>query len=339
MVKKTTQSGAVLVIIVWILAILVLLAISVGRRTSIELRLVRYHLDRIQAFYLAKAGLERIYREKLNDKDTAIDTLDEPWSNKIKSNKEPEFKDFALGNGKFAVQYDYYETKDKKQTFYGMQDEQSKLNINKIIENSETQVINKRAGEFKKLLDSVLEGSAADSDSLVDTFIDWIDNDQDKRPQGKEAYEKSVTPKNAPLNRLEELLMIDGYTPAMIEQLERYITIYGDGLINVNTASQEVLEAVGFNENTLKAEDIMASRGDGVYVREIKSSDTPSALGTDGILYIKSGADIDTSRLSVKSSVFKARSIGTVNNVIKKITTVIKIDSEALAQQLYWYED
>jgi Tfp pilus assembly protein PilX len=96
--KSTKKRGSALVVVLWILIILVLLAISIGRRTSIELRLLRYHLDRTQAFYLARAGLERVYREKANDKETALDTLDESWSNKLNSGKEPEFKDFTLGN-------------------------------------------------------------------------------------------------------------------------------------------------------------------------------------------------------------------------------------------------
>ena len=61
------KQGAVLVVSLWILIILVLLAVSAGRRVSIALKLLRYHLNRTQAFYLAQAGIERIRYEKTLD--------------------------------------------------------------------------------------------------------------------------------------------------------------------------------------------------------------------------------------------------------------------------------
>ena len=142
------EKGAVLIIALWILSMLVLLAISIGRRTSIELRLLKYHLSRSQAFHLARAAIERIYAEKNTD-DNNYDSLNESWSNKLKADAEPLFKDFPLGNGTFTLKYNQADT-----DYYGMQDESSKLNINNILTGGK--VDDNRKKEFKQLIMNIL---------------------------------------------------------------------------------------------------------------------------------------------------------------------------------------
>ena len=97
--------GSVLVICVWIVTILVLLAISIGRRASFESRILRYHLSRAQAYCLARSASERVYLEKAADKNVDYDYLQEDWSNKLKADGSPEFKDFPLGGGTFTIKY------------------------------------------------------------------------------------------------------------------------------------------------------------------------------------------------------------------------------------------
>ena len=51
----------------WILAILTILAVGIGHRVSMGLRLARYQKDKLKGLYLAKAGLKVLIVEK-NDK-------------------------------------------------------------------------------------------------------------------------------------------------------------------------------------------------------------------------------------------------------------------------------
>ena len=310
---------------------------SVGRRTSIELRLLRYHLSRSQAYYLAKSGLERIYQEKIKDNNT-FDSLNESWNNTLKDDTTPEFKNFPLGNGKFTIQYSYYEAKDKEpKVFYGMQDEQSKFNINAILED-ETRYYER----FKKFLKNILEDiKDADEDTLTDTFLDWIDANAQERLNGKEEYkDEGIIPKNKPLERIEELLMISGFTPEIVGIVSKYLTVYGDATVNVNTAPKEVLVIAGFDEGEVKK--ILDYRNDAKDIKEISDTYWSSFdIIEDGKLCLPSGSEnrIDKARLGVHSNVFRAVSYSMVNKVSKKITAVVEIKPNQPVKKLYEYEE
>lgn len=347
MKKGKDESGAVLVVSLWILIILTLLAVSIGRRTSIELRLSRYNLNSIQAFYLAKAGLERIYIEKLKDaKENNYDALYEDWSNKLNAAKDAEFKDFSLGAGKFTLKYKYYESKSKQpDILYGLQDEQSKLNINKIIKDNDTVDIFLQIA-FVKLLEQILEIDNVQAEELVDKFIDWIDNDSIPMPKGKEDYSESgVIPKNKPLDTREELLMIEGFGLEKFNKLANYITIYGEGLINVNTASFEVLTALGLGSRSCQNIIDYRNGPDGQIATSDDKAITALSELTDRGLILSEDSDlinelINTPRITVESRFYSANSSAAVNNITREISTVIEIkpDKKNIAV-LYWYEE
>ena len=322
--------GSVLVICVWIVTILVLLAISIGRRASFESRILRYHLSRAQAYYLARSALERVYLEKAADKSVDYDYLREDWSNKLKADGSPEFKDFPLGSGTFTIKYAYPKS---EKSFYGMQDEQSKININTIVDSSGKE-IKERRDEFVKLL----EGLGYDAE-LADKFIDWIDSNDDGLYEERYYSGQGLKPKNAPLDRLEELIMIDGFTPGIIDAIAPQVTVYGnDGKININTASKEVLLGLGFNDEK-EASVILNYRNEGKAIKEIISSPATCDFLDDGKLCLESGSGVKLERLICKSEVYRASSFGTMNNVTKKITTVVEIKSGQAPKQLYWYEE
>ncbi len=94
----------------------------------------------------------------------------------------------------------------------------------------------------------------------VDAILDWIDPYDETRPDGagNELYQSLEIPyssKNAPMDSVEELLLIEGVTPQVyfgdpeLEQrpLNELLTVRGhpQGWVNVNTAPYEVLEALG----------------------------------------------------------------------------------------------
>ena len=54
-----TNKGSILITTLWIMAILALLAMGIGFRASLEVRLSKYNMDKLQARYLAKAGIEK----------------------------------------------------------------------------------------------------------------------------------------------------------------------------------------------------------------------------------------------------------------------------------------
>ena len=83
---------------------------------------------------------------------------------------------------------------------------------------------------------------------LADALLDWRDPDAVPRPQGAEADAygargSGFIPPNRSLRRLEELRRVEGFTDEITDAIAPYVTVWGDGRLNVNTASERVLAA------------------------------------------------------------------------------------------------
>ena len=85
----------------------------------------------------------------------------------------------------------------------------------------------------------------------ADSMADWIDDDSDARTNGAESeyystFEHPDYPPNEAFTSLEQILLVRGMDKvAKIQPLWReYFTLYGDGLIDVNAAPADLLEAV-----------------------------------------------------------------------------------------------
>ncbi|MCC5844780.1 MAG: general secretion pathway protein GspK [Verrucomicrobia bacterium] len=134
-------------------------------------------------------------------------------------------------------------------------------------------------------------------DALIDCFLDFTDGNDLTRLNGAESddpfYEERGYPvKNAPLETLEELLLIKGFTRAIVHGgnlgefwdmpdvtvrgIAPLLTVYGDGRININTATPEVLMTIsGITEQQI--ERILEGRLgiDGIAGTELDGFRTP----------------------------------------------------------------
>ena len=123
-----TKKAQVLVVSLWILATLTILAVGIGHRVSMALRLSRYQRDKFKALYLARAGLNRAIAELEKDTTNDYDTLNESWVN-----NEEAFKRIVLNDNQseFAtVSYGTLDEYSNPKTVYGVVDEERNININ-----------------------------------------------------------------------------------------------------------------------------------------------------------------------------------------------------------------
>ncbi len=101
-------------------------------------------------------------------------------------------------------------------TRFGLQDESTKLNLNTLL-----------------LADQFLPGAARSllmalpnmTDEIADAILDWMDPDDEQRELGTEAgYYATLSPaypcKNAPMDSIEELLLVRGVTPSLLFGLD-----------------------------------------------------------------------------------------------------------------------
>jgi general secretion pathway protein K len=140
-------------------------------------------------------------------------------------------------------------------------DEYGKINLNALIQPNPSGGEPQRNEALIMALHSFFALRSDSEGDPVDAIIDWLDyDDMDaEEPEGAEnsyymGLENPFACKNGPMDSIEELLLIKGFTPALYfgdpeqEQLplSEYLTVHGDpnGAVNVNTATEEVLAAV-----------------------------------------------------------------------------------------------
>jgi type II secretory pathway component PulK len=98
------------------------------------------------------------------------------------------------------------------QTFrYGVSDESAKINLNALMKLDSSGTV---AHNMLMTLPNMTE-------DIANSILDWIDADDEARPNGAESdYYSSLTPpyacKNGPLDSIEELLLVKGVTPQLL---------------------------------------------------------------------------------------------------------------------------
>jgi len=111
-----------------------------------------------------------------------------------------------------------------------------------------------------------------EAESLLDALADWIDQDEEQRPDGAEdPYYKSLAEpyscRNGGMAAPEELLLVKGVTPAIVygnqerEGILPYVTILGeDGKVNLNAAPLPVLQALSADMTPELAQELIDFR-------------------------------------------------------------------------------
>ena len=130
-------------------------------------------------------------------------------------------------------------------------DECGKINVNRLNEST----------RLKVLLNLLQELNL--DESIAYSLKDWTDKDDEVTESGAERfyYEQfGYKPSNAPFKSIYEILYVKGVDRKVFNTLRKFVTIYGDGRINVNSASKEVLMALDPEMTETAAESIIESR-------------------------------------------------------------------------------
>ncbi|MFA5088355.1 MAG: hypothetical protein WC552_04910 [Candidatus Omnitrophota bacterium] len=234
------DSGYVLIFILWALSLLSMFALQVGLNTRQKLTLLSRLEKRSQLFYAADAGVKKAIAllkssvEKGSEKSLSR-------VNVLRHNNPGQFSDIAIGENSSEVSYSAYDqASGERVTRYGVADEQSKLNLNTA-----------SFSELTRLLQYGLNFDPQRADDLASAIIDWRERLKESQSGGfysddyYDNLEYPYRPKRSPFEVLDELLLIRGVHPRIYAELLNYVTIYGDGKVNINTASRPVLLAMG----------------------------------------------------------------------------------------------
>src|SRR5437879_4582879 len=199
MIAPVRTRASILVGVLWCLALLSVVVISVLHTARLDLLVQKNYDDRIQAHYLALAGIEKAKALLYQD---AIDRRRSRKTHSAELYDAPQqFRDVTLGRGQFRV-FRFAPPDEGGAMVYGVSDEESRLNVNRA-----------SSDELAKLY-----GITPD---VVAAIIDWRDEDNEVTPGGAEAEYYSVLnppylPRNGPLQTTRELLMVRGVSRELL---------------------------------------------------------------------------------------------------------------------------
>jgi competence ComEA-like helix-hairpin-helix protein len=265
---KGGARGSILVGLLWCLALLSLVVMSVLHTTTMDLVVVKNYGDKIQARYLAVAGIEKakalLYREARQRSRSGVN------HNGALYDAPDQLRDVHFGRGQFRV-FRRGRADEGGAIIYGVSDEESRLNVNEASND-----------ELSKVYGITPDITAA--------IIDWRSpENSDPTPGGARAdYYLSLRPpylpRNGPLQTVRELLMVRGVTPQLLQGRD----VHQNGLIEAldEGGSESVLDDAldtgwaGLLTVNSSVNDLNAAGYDRV---NIQTADEAALSGVNGI--------------------------------------------------------
>jgi len=250
------QSGAALIIVLFVVAMAASLAVKMNARLMVEVQRSSNLVLQQQARWYAMAGealAKRVLIEVKKEKNDHID-LSQKWA--------VETPPYPVEDGTIAGK---------------IIDLQACLNLNAVRfepqNNGGTQTFNEAHKALEALLDLIPDLPLEESkETLADSVYDWLDVDSMPKRQGVEegeymSYSIPYMTANNYFASVSELRLVRGFNPIVVEKLKPYVCVIPQSdifKINVNTlqAEQSLLLAAMLNISESQAETIISQRPD-----------------------------------------------------------------------------
>jgi general secretion pathway protein K len=318
------KRGAALVVVLWVLVILSLIVGSFAFEMQLESRLVSYKRKRFQAEKLARSGVEyaqAILGQRARARELEIEDMPEDPDGFMQAALHIKrglstSSTIQLGDGSFTVTL---ETADGGR------------NVNLLTRE-----------EWMDILE-MANMPSTEWDTMIDCLQDWIDEGDLHRLNGAESddpyyLDRGYPVKNAPLDSVDELLLVKGWGEDILYGTEadedgdaifgiaELLTVWGDGKVNLNTASTDVLLSYAEYEDWELA---------GVEEARLGEDGAEDTLD-DGI---KNLGDVgaDPNKFKLQSDFVKVTSVGDMFGNTYLIECIFLV-SDRSAVPVYWQE-
>lgn len=293
------KEGAALLVSLWVLIILSLIVGSFAFEVQLEGMLVSHKRKKFHAERLARSGIEYA-RAILDQRDKAKE---------LEIEDMPEDKDgfmqaalyaqrglstsstIQLGDGSFEVT---------------LESAEAGRNVNLLTREQWIDIF-----EFANV-------PSTEWDAMIDCLADWIDESDEHGLNGAESddpfyQERGYPVKNGPLDSVEELLLIKNWGPDILYGKEadeesdaiygiaEILTVWGDGKVNLNTASADLLLSYAEYEDW-ELESVMEAR---------KGLDGEDGTLDDGIKSLNE-VGADANKFKLQSDYVKVTSVGEI---------------------------
>ncbi len=238
---KIAQKGAILIFVLWVLSFLAVLAVHLGYGVRQKMIFMKRIESRSQVQHItegcAKAALALLVDDLQRNQYQYSASAKE-----FRHNNPSRFASIKVPEGNCEISYPLEDDQTAGQLAYGLIDEERKINVNtadKIV--------------LIRIIADVLVLDDHYTELLAEAVYDWrqTGSSEIKGFSSDDYYANLKYPypkKSLPFELPDELLLVKGIDLARFEKLKNYLTVYGNGQVNVNTASKKVLMALGLTE-------------------------------------------------------------------------------------------
>ncbi|MBI3321152.1 MAG: general secretion pathway protein GspK [Candidatus Omnitrophica bacterium] len=249
MPRARGQSGSLLIITLWLVAILAVLAMAIARYLSTEIKLARYRLAREQAAALARSGVYLAMQRLAQDAEQEpYDWLGDEWAS---APGAEESEDPAA----WVVPVTLGEQRPEADVVVTIVDEERKLPLN--------------------LAEKASLALLLGDDALAQTIVEARDAESPSNPaEDRPTQIPPYVAKDGGFVAPEELMDLPDVTPELYRTLRANTTPYltAAQTLNLNTVTPEVMSALGLTKSAIDA-----------VVRFRDGLDGPAAHTQDGI--------------------------------------------------------
>jgi len=311
------SSGMALILTILIISLIVSLTLQFNTSMRSDLHAAANLRDGIKLGYIAKSGFNYALAVLLED-DTGVDSLHDDWADPkiLSENSAGRFDE-----GRFELK---------------VSDHSGRIQINKLVNGKQ---YNENQRELLERFLKAPEFGLGEEEvqTIISAIKDWIDDDDvmtglygAEGPGHYETLEKPYSCKNAPIEFLEELLLVKGITKELYERISPYLSPHGDdGKINLNTAHPLVLRVLSDEtaEDPEMVENMDEYRND--EDNDLKSINWDDRVGMRGV-------NRDEELLTTSSTHFEITSKGFKEAMAKQVTGMVKRKIGEPIQILSW---
>ena len=234
--RRTDQQGAALIVAMLVFALATTLVVAMSREFTLVMKRGGNSFIASQAYAYLRGGedlarLALIADAEQDEQEQVLrDDLSELWAQQVAP--------YALDEGGWLTG--------------SLVDLHGRLNINILAADPpENQPFTSGQEQFLRLLQSFEEPRVSEQDArlILESLLDWLDGDQVPRDFGAEDdYYFDAAPSyrtgNRPMLSVSELRMVAYVTPEIYQAMAPYLTVWGSGEINIQTASARILRTL-----------------------------------------------------------------------------------------------
>lgn len=285
------QKGVALLMAISLFALLVVISSEVSYETNIEFVSSSYEVQRLQAFYAARAGLElgllrvKVYENLIHNFGDSLGQGKEmlsliwnfpfvwppPVDESLNASDKDQLKK-AIGESwlKGGYQLQIQDIGSAGIDLHAL------VSSNKVlrdkIKNQLLSLYEQKITEDKDFADS---NRGVKFEEILNNVIDWMDSDNVSRNSGgvesadyrellkqDEKVKIEEFPPNRHFNSLSELRLVAGMTDGVYNFLSQRVNLFGSGGINPNVASLEVIRSIDPGISREAAEEVIKRRED-----------------------------------------------------------------------------